>query len=88
MKRISGYPGTALNVEQYYLNRRQINLMNSTTKQIITECSKCGQRFKNWTYATPCCSGLSVIVENDKKTTKVFLSTLIKPINKNYHEKS
>lgn len=84
MKRISGKHGTALCAEQYYSNRRQINLMYTTTKKIITECSKCGNRFTNWPYATPCCNGLSVIVENDKRTTRVFLSTLTKPKNKIY----
>ncbi len=84
MKRISGRPGTALSVEQFYLNRHQINFMNTTTKKLITECSKCGQKFENWPYATPCCNGLSVIVdENGKKTTRVYLSTLTKPKTKN-----
>jgi hypothetical protein len=53
--------------------------------EVITECSKCGQRFKNWKFATPCCNGLSFIVdENGNKTTRVFLSTLVKPKNLTY----
>ncbi len=49
------------------------------SKEIITECSVCKKRQKNWTYASPCCSGLSFIVdEKGNTTTRVFLSTLIK----------
>ncbi len=88
MKKISGRHGTAPSVELYYSSRRQINLMNTTTKQLITECSKCGKRFTNWPYATPCCRGLSVIVENGKKTTRVYLSTLSTPKNKIYENRS
>ena len=55
------------------------------SKQVITECSKCGVRYNNWRYLTPCCSGLSIIVdENGNKTTSVFLSTFCKPKNLNY----
>lgn len=54
---------------------------------LITECSNCGQRFKNWRFATPCCSGLSIIVDKDgNKTTRVFLSTLTKPKNFIYED--
>lgn len=50
------------------------------SKQVTTECSKCGKRLQNWVYATPCCNGLSLIVDKeDKTTTKVYFSTLFKP---------
>ncbi|GEM_PF-4091572 len=84
MKKISERNGYVPSVEQYYSNRHQINLMNTKTKELITECSKCGKRFTNWPYATPCCRGLSVIVESGKKTTRVYLSTLTIPRNINY----
>lgn len=59
--------------------------MNNKKTKIITECNQCGQRLIDWPYSTPCCGDLSVIVdENGKTTTKVFLSTLIKPKNKIY----
>lgn len=55
-------------------------------KELITECSKCGQRYKGWIHATPCCSGISFIVENGVKTTKMFMSALTQKKIKNYEK--
>lgn len=84
MKRTFGCPGPAQTVVLYYIFQSQTYTI-IMSKDLITECSKCGKRFKNWRYATPCCSGLSLIVdENDKRTSKVFISTLVKPKNFSY----
>lgn len=54
-------------------------------KQVITECNKCGKRFNDLRTSTPCCKGLSMIVNKYGNTTKkVFLSTLNKPQNGNH----
>jgi hypothetical protein len=54
---------------------------------LITECHKCGKRFNNWKYATPCCKGLSLIVDEEgKATTRVYLSTFSIPKNVVYKD--
>lgn len=47
---------------------------------IITECFKCGARYKNYFYASPCCRSIILKVdENGQRSTVTFLSTLSLP---------
>lgn len=49
---------------------------------IITECMKCGSRYKNYFFASPCCQSIVIKVdENGQKTTITFLSSLSIPKN-------
>ncbi|SEM43129.1 hypothetical protein SAMN05421856_103190 [Chryseobacterium taichungense] len=60
---------------------------------VITECFKCGTRYKNHFKASPCCKSIIVKVdENGNRTTITYLSTLsipqLQPVKKSILEKS
>jgi len=49
-------------------------------ESIVTECFKCGTRYKNYFKASPCCRSIVLKVdENGSRTSITFLSSLSLP---------
>ena len=49
-------------------------------ESIVTECFKCGARYKNYFKASPCCKSIVLKVnENGNRTSITFLNSLSLP---------